>query len=140
MTDTSDTSDTDTVHAARKAVATAVPFAEHLASMCTSTAAAFRSGNDREALGSVESLFEELEYFIKFTVLIADDVHTAKRELGSDLAAYRERLVSIVESIEPALKGADLVEVADALEFDLAPEIAAYRELDPPIQGVFAAA
>ena len=130
----------ETMAAARQAAATAAPFADHLATRCTSTAAEFRRGNDRQALGSVESLLEELEYFIKFTVLIADEVNTAEAALGSTLVAYRERLVSIVESIEPALKDADLVEVADALEFDLAPEIAAYRKLDPPIQGVFAAA
>jgi len=92
-----------------------------------------RAGRDAEALTSLGSLAEELEYFLRFLVLIHDFVDAVDPQASANVRDYRTRLLGIVESIEPALSEIDLVEVADALEDDLIPTLAEYRDFDDAV-------
>lgn len=125
--------DTDPQVIARSAARTAGPFVEHLSGRYRAVVEGLRTGRDAEALTSLGNLADELEHFLRFLVLIHDFVESADPRASANVLDYRSRLLGVVESIEPALSEIDLVEVADALEDDLIPTLAAYRDFDDAV-------
>lgn len=120
----------DPQEVARSAARTARPFVDHLSGRYRHVIEGLRNGRDAEALLSLSNLADDLEHFIRFLVLIHDFVDAADPQASANVRDYRNRLLGVVESIEPALGDIDLVEVADALEDDLIPTLTEYRRFD----------
>jgi len=118
---------------ARSAARTAGPFLNHLSGRYRDIVAGLRNGRDAEALLSLSETADDLEHFIRFLVLIDDFVEPADPQASTEVRDYRNRILRVVESIEPALGDVDLVEVADALEDDLIPTLGEYRRFDDAI-------
>jgi hypothetical protein len=133
-------SDDDQTTIARRAATGALPFADLLAGKYVDIAGALRDGHDGDALDALGASTEELEHFLAFLVLIQDIV--AQRDPNGAVLVrdYHERILGIIEGLQPALGFADLVEVADTLEDDLVPSLRDYRELDTTVQMALMAA
>jgi hypothetical protein len=125
---------------ARRAASTALPFADLLAGKYREIALALRDGHDQDALGALGESTDELEHFLAFLVLIQDIVGQNDPNGAIAVRDYHERIVGIIEGLQPALGFADLVEVADTLEDDLVPSLRDYRELDTAVQSALLAA
>ena len=125
---------------ARDAASSAMAFADRLAAHYTDIALWLRGGNDSEALHALGESTEDLEHFFTFLVLVSELIAAGDAETGQALVDYRDRLVDVVESMQPALSHIDLVEVADTLEDDLVPSLRDYRDLDDTVRSVLAAA
>lgn len=110
------------------------PFLAQLIAKYDEVVAQLRRGKDSDALLTLGELTDDLEYFLKFLVLVHDYVEAVDAPASIAVRTYRERLLSVIESIEPALGDSDLVEVADALEDDLVPALAAYSKLDAAVK------
>lgn len=104
--------------AAVQATESALPFVEWLMQRFNRIAHDLRNGEDKEALGRIEGISKDLQDFFQYTFLISDMLSDDKALIG-ELKVYRERLSSILESINPALDNLDLVEVADIIEHEI---------------------
>ncbi|MBC8071959.1 MAG: hypothetical protein IAG13_26765 [Deltaproteobacteria bacterium] len=133
-------SDDDQSSIARRAATSALPFAELLARNYVEIATDLRDGKDQEALGALGASTDELEHFLAFLVLIQDIVGERDPEGATSVRDYHERILGIIEGLQPALGFADLVEVADTLEDDLVPSLRDYRQLDTTVQMALMAA
>ena len=131
--------DDDVILVARRAAGSALPFADVLARGYLDIANALRDGADKKALEDLGASTEELEHFLAFLVLIQDVVGAKDPEGAVAVRDYHERILGIIEGLQPALGFADLVEVADTLEDDLVPSLRDYRELDTTVQSALAA-
>ncbi len=125
---------------ALRAARSALPFADLLAGRYVDIVANLRSGHDERALIALGDSTADLEDFLAFLVLIVDMVSEQDPRGGRAIRDYRERLVGILEALQPALGHVDLVEVADALEDDLIPSLRDYRALDASVQSALAPA
>lgn len=132
-------SDDDVILVARRAAGSALPFADVLAQGYLDIANALRDGADKKALEELGASTEELEHFLAFLVLIQDVVAAKDPDGAVAVRDYHERILGIIEGLQPALGFADLVEVADTLEDDLVPSLRDYRELDTTVQSALAA-
>ena len=72
--------------------------------------------------------------------LVRDLVATADPSAAIGLRDYQEHVIDVLEGLQPALGAADWVEVADALEADLAPSLDGYTSLDDRVRTALAAA
>jgi hypothetical protein len=126
--------DPENVAIARKAAANAGPYVNHLVGQYNRVCSDLRSGRDTDALRALGALTEDLETFLKFLVLINDYVSAVDPRASKTVSSYRERLLGVIESIEPALADVDLVEVADAIEDDLVPALAEYHQFDAVVR------
>jgi len=115
------------------AASVAWPFAEQIAHRCASIVHGLRAGLDEDALDALTLTTVDLEHFLTFLVLL-DEWVTGEGGLRGQLLAYRQRVLGVVESIQPALGEIDLVEVADALESDLIPSLRDYVDLDEDVR------
>jgi hypothetical protein len=115
------------------AASVAWPFAEQIAHRCASIVHGLRAGLDEDALDALTLTTVDLEHFLTFLVLL-DEWVTGEGGLRGQLLAYRQRVLGVVESIQPALGEIDLVEVADALESDLIPSLRDYINLDEDVR------
>jgi hypothetical protein len=122
------------IRLARRTAETAVPFADQLAARCGAIAASLRRGEDHSALSALAEATDDLEHFLKFLVLICDYLDPMDTTVSSHVRRYRQQLFEIVESLQPSLGHADLVEVADALEDDLVATLRDYRQIDDAVQ------
>ena len=125
---------TEAIRLARRTAETAVPFADQLAARCSAIAASLRRGEDHSALCALAEATDDLEHFLKFLVLICDYLDPMDTTVSSHVRRYRQQLFEIVESLQPSLGHADLVEVADALEDDLVAMLRDYRQIDDAVQ------
>lgn len=125
---------------ALRAARSALPFADLLAGRYADIVAQLRGGQDDRALIALGDSTADLEDFLAFLVLIADMVADQDARGGRALGEYRDRLVGILEALQPALGHVDLVEVADALEDDLIPSLRDYRALDASVQSALSTA
>lgn len=123
----------DSQVAARNAARTARPFVDHLSGRYRQVIEGLRNGRDAEALLSLSDLADDLEHFFRFLILIHEFVDAADPQASANVLDYQNRLLGVVESIEPALGDVDLVEVADALEDDLIPTLTEYRNFDQSV-------
>ncbi len=130
----------DLASIAQRAAGSALPFAELLAGKYLDIALALRDGRDHEALDALGASTDELHHFLAFLVLIRDVVGTNDPEGAVAVRDYHERILGVIEGLQPALGFADLVEVADTLEDDLVPSLRDYRELDTTVQSALLAA
>jgi len=130
----------DTIVLARQAADSAMPFAHLLARRCADIALALREGRDGEALRSLEHSVDDIQAFLAFLVLVRDVVAIADPPAAIGLRDYQEHVVGVIEALQPALGDADWVEVADALEADLAPSLEAYGSLDDRVRSALAPA
>lgn len=133
-------SDDDQTIIARRAASGALPFADLLAGKYVDIAGALREGHDNDALDALGASTEELEHFLAFLVLIQDIVGQRDPNGAVAVRDYHERILGIIEGLQPALGFADLVEVADSLEDDLVPSLRDYRQLDTTVQMALMAA
>ncbi|TPV95517.1 MAG: hypothetical protein B7733_09700 [Myxococcales bacterium FL481] len=125
---------------ARSASETAAQFAELLATRYGDIANALRNGDDAPALDALGASTDEVEQFLIFLIFAADLVQRNDAEFAQTLRGYHRRLMTIFETLGPALKDMDLVEVADTLEHDVVTSLNEYRELDDGVQGALKAA
>jgi len=123
---------------AREAAEGAGPFLHVLVGRYGQVVDGLRSGRDQQALHTLAALVDELEHFVRFLVLIQDQVALVDTGTSKALNTYRHKLLRIIESIEPALADVDLVEVADALEDDLLPALHAYANIDGAVRAAVA--
>src|SRR5687768_6506654 len=119
---------------ARNAADTALPFAQRLSQRCVGIAVALRDGRDAEALCDLEASVDDIQAFLSYLVLVRDLVACADPSAAVGLRDYQESVVDVIEALQPALAAADWVEVADALEADLAPSLGGYQSLDDRIR------
>lgn len=131
--------DDDVILVARRAAGSALPFADVLAKRYLDIATTMRDGADGPALDQLGASTDELEHFLAFLVLIQDVVARTDPNGAVLVRDYHERILGIIEGLQPALGFADLVEVADTLEDDLVPSLRDYRELDTTVQSALAA-
>jgi hypothetical protein len=122
------------VRLAQRTAETAVPFADQLAARYGAIAESLRRGEDNAALCALGEASDDLECFLKFLVLICDYVDPMDATASNHVRTYQQQLIEVVESLQPSLGHADLVEVADALEDDLAPMLRDYRQVDDGVQ------
>lgn len=125
---------------ARNAAASAMPFAQLLSQRCVAIALALREGRDAEALTTLEASVDDIQAFLSYLVLVRDLVATADPSAAIGLRDYQEHVIDVLEGLQPALGAADWVEVADALEADLAPSLDGYMSLDDRVRTALAAA
>ncbi|MFO0635119.1 MAG: hypothetical protein U0168_19920 [Nannocystaceae bacterium] len=128
----------DEIHFAREAARGALPYADLIAGRFIDIAGALRDGRDQEALLALSDSADDLEHFLRFLVLVQDSLVAASPDDGTAVRDYHERIVTILEALQPALGHADFVEVADALEDDLAPSLRSYRNLDAAVRAALA--
>jgi hypothetical protein len=133
-------SDPATFEFARQAADSAMPFAQLLSQRCLSIAVALRDGRDAEALDSLEASVDDIQAFLAYLVLVRDLVACADPTAAVGLRDYQERVVDVLEALQPALGAADWVEVADSLEADLAPSLEGYQSLDDRVRTALAPA
>lgn len=128
------------IEAAREAVACALPFAEFLAGRFIALVDQLRQGNDGPALAGIGESTEELHHFLQYLILVGEVAEGRNTTVGTKVADYRKSLTNTIQSLEPALHGLDLVEVADTLELDIVRSIEAYGDIHQPLCEVLAAA
>ncbi|MBK6916412.1 MAG: hypothetical protein IPH07_03330 [Deltaproteobacteria bacterium] len=119
---------------AQRAAAGALPYADLLAGRMAEIATALRDGRDQAALAALGDSTDDLEHFLRFLLLIQDSVGERSPDQSLAVRDYHEHILGILEGLQPALGHADLVEVADTLEDDLAPSLRSYRDLDAAVQ------
>ena len=124
----------EAVRLAQRTAETAVPFADQLATRYGAIAASLRRGEDHAALSALGEASDDLEHFLKFLVLICDYVDPMDAAASNHIRTYQQQLIEVVESLQPSLGHVDLVEVADALEDDLAPMLRDYRQVDDGVR------
>lgn len=127
--------DSASLEAAREATQSALPFVEWLMQRFSKIVHQIRSGDDLDAMDRIAALTGDLGDFFQYTFLI-EDLQATKAELQ----AYRTRLATILETINPALNDLDLVEVADIVEHDVLPALADYSPLHEQISASLCAA
>ncbi len=126
--------------AARQAVDCALPFAEFLAGRFTHLADRLRRGDDGPALLGIGESTDELHSFLEYLILVGEVAQGRDPALGSQVSDYRRQLTQTISTLEPALDGLDLVEVADTLELDVVRSIEAYGQIHEPLREALAAA
>lgn len=127
--------DPASLQAARDATQSALPFVEWLMQRFSKVVHQIRSGNDLDAMERIAGLSSDLKDFFQYTILMQD-----LRSPAANLAAYRERLSKLLDSMNPALDNLDLVEVADIVEHDVLPALADYGPLHDEILAALPAA
>jgi hypothetical protein len=132
--------DDDLITVSVRAARSALAFADVLARRYLEIAVGLRDGADKQALEDLGASADELEHFLAYLVLIQDVVGQQDPKGAVLVRDYHERILGIVEGLQPALGFADLVEVADTLEDDLVPSLRDYRELDTTVQSALLAA
>ena len=132
--------DPATFEFARQAAASAMPFAQLLSQRCLAIAVALRDGRDAEALDTLEASVDDIQAFLAYLVLVRDFVACADPTAAVGLRDYQDRVVDVLEALQPALGAADWVEVADSLEADLAPSLEGYQSLDDRVRTALAPA
>lgn len=120
--------DVDSLNAAAQAVQSAYPFAQLIYQKFSEMSGALRDGNDQDALFSLSDSTKDLSDFFQFVILVREILkdHFTLPELQKDLESYQDRLLSGIESLNPALSDLDLVEVADIIEHDILPTLDDY--------------
>lgn len=133
--------DPASLQAASEAAESALPFVEWLIQRFNKIAHDLRNGEDSDALERIQGVTKDLEDFFQYTFLISDmcTESTDPASLHQDLAAYRTRLASVLESINPALTELDLVEVADIVEHEVLEALADYGPVHDKISESLAA-
>lgn len=136
------TDDPASLDAAVQATESALPFIEWLMQRFNKIGHDLRSGDDKDGLEQIEGIAKDLEDFFQYTFLISDMCAPSgeSNDLAAQLEAYRNKLKSILESINPALDNLDLVEVADIIEHEILPALVEYAPIHDTISSSLAAA
>jgi hypothetical protein len=132
--------DPATFEFARNAADSAMPFAQLLSRRCVAIAVALREGRDGEALTTFEASVDDIHAFLSYLVLVRDLVGMTDPSAAVSLRDVQEHIIGVLEALQPALGAADWVEVADALEADLAPSIEGYSTIDDRVRNALATA
>ncbi len=128
--------DTNTIEIARQAAEGAAAFGQVLAAKASSIVDCLRDGRDNVAMLEIALLVDDLEHFLTFFVLVDELLPPGE---SAEMRAYREKLLNLLEGIDPILANRDFVELADVLEADLSPLLRSYQTIDPSVQTALAA-
>ncbi len=114
----------------------AAAFAAYVAERAMACAGLIRTGQDQAAFGSLATLSGHLQDFLSYLILAAEALPA---EAQGDLHTLRDRILDAIAPMHGNLESGDLVELADAIEFDLVPALVAYEGLATAVHGALAA-
>lgn len=118
---------------AQRTAASAAPFAQSLAEDCRDIARTMRTGELSTALATFESTAERLQRFLTFVVVSSELLQPSSPSIGSVLADYGRRVLTLLDRVQLALDRSDLVDLTLVLEHGLGPALGDYDGYAPHV-------